>query len=345
MKKILLTAVMYTFLQTAFAQITVVRSDFGSIGDKVYIANIDTFIGANRPTAGQSGANRSWNFSSFVPTTYDSVEFVNISDFPDYPAAANIGIRRGGEVEFYLLNDSFFKSFIVIELTGEELEIPNAVFPVTFASSGSDTINIEQRTTPSELSIPLPFDSIWITLRIIGTRTVDAWGQLTLPNGTYDALRIETLSNTQITIRVKNDSQEWLPLPFQIPGAGTERNYIWMGKNSKYFLAEARVDSVGNLTSLSYQVNRVFPNSVKEINLTSQVLMYPNPAKGMMHVELTGANHFDYSILDLMGREVASGTNNSSSLKLDVSAFENGNYLFLIKTNAGYARKIFSVQQ
>jgi hypothetical protein len=345
MKKILLTAVMYLSLHTAFAQITILRSDFGSIGDKVYTATVDTFIGNNRPTVGQSGANRNWNFSTFVPTFYDSVEFVSIAEFPDAPARANIGIRSGGEIEFYLLNDTFFKSFVQIDQTGDELEITNAAFPVTFGASGSDTITLDNKSTPAELGIPLPFDSIWITFNTIGTRAVDSWGQITLPNGTYDALRIATVSNTQITIRVKNDSQDWTPLPINLPGVGRQFSYIWMGKNSKYYLAEADADSAGNLLSLTYQVDRVFANSIKEINLSADVLVYPNPAKNKLQVELAETvGRFDYTVVDIMGREVAMGTDNQDRLQLDVSSLENGHYVILIKSDNGFARKIFSVQ-
>lgn len=345
MKKLLLTALMCATLHTAFAQITILRSDFGSIGDKVYTANIDTFIGDNRPTAGMSGANRTWNFSSFVPVFYDSVEFINLIDSLNPPARANIGIRSGGEIEFYLLNDTVFRSFLSIPQTGDEIEIPNASFPVTFGATGTDTVTLDNKTTPAALGIPLPFDSIWITINTIGSRMVDAWGQLTLPNATHDVLRIQTISNTVVTVQVKLDSQEWTPFPFNLPGAGQQISYIWMGKNSKYYLAEADADSAGNLTSLTYQVDRVFANSLKEIDLSAQVSLFPNPAKNTLQVQLSGANTFDYSVMDLMGKEVTKGISKQNSLQLDVSTLKNGNYLMLIKTENGFARKMFSVQQ
>jgi len=80
MKKIYLTIAMFAGVIQAFAQIQIVRSDLGQVGDKLYLATIDTF--ATQVNVGAAGANKTWNFSTLVPTAYDSSLFVDPTTIP-----------------------------------------------------------------------------------------------------------------------------------------------------------------------------------------------------------------------------------------------------------------------
>jgi hypothetical protein len=341
MKKIFTLAIVIGSFSCAIAQIQITRSDIGSVGDKVYYGKTDTFS-TTTPTVGQSGANRTWNFMGFTPSSYDSTIFLDATIDPLAPSGANLVILNSDGIEYLAISDSILQRFVVNDATGEDLIITEMVFPLTFGASGNDTIDLSFITTPADLGFPgLPFDSVWVQIKVIATRTVDAWGEITIPTGTFDALRVFTRTINETNIQVKSDTLPWQPLPFPIPGgiAGSGYLYQWIGKNQKYYLAEVEADSIGKILDLSFQVDRVFANNLSKVDMSVATSIYPNPATNVLNVRLKNATAYSYVLIDINGRTVLKGNNVGEILTLDIALIENGQYIMLVESDGMIASK------
>jgi hypothetical protein len=81
-----------------------------------------------------------------------------------------------------------------------------------------------------------------------------------------------------------------------------------------------------------------YPVSVKENNFDKDVIIYPNPGKDVVSVELNPKykGNIKVQLFDLQGRKVIDKnyTANKQVLKLDVSELYNGLYFYNIKTSS-----------
>jgi hypothetical protein len=81
-----------------------------------------------------------------------------------------------------------------------------------------------------------------------------------------------------------------------------------------------------------------YPVSVKENNFDKDVIIYPNPGKDVVSIELNPKykGNIKVQLFDLQGRKVIDKnyTSNKQVLKLDVSELYNGLYFYNIKTSS-----------
>ena len=105
------------------------------------------------------------------------------------------------------------------------------------------------------LDIPGPYlaDSIIITFESINEFIVDGWGQVQMPDSTYDALRIfESLYNSENYLVRLTDTitglSQWAQPPADMQHE--ESRYLWRTNDStiKWNLVEMETDSLGNST-------------------------------------------------------------------------------------------------
>jgi photosystem II stability/assembly factor-like uncharacterized protein len=81
------------------------------------------------------------------------------------------------------------------------------------------------------------------------------------------------------------------------------------------------------------------------INNTSDVILYPNPAAGILNVEVPGLQQASVEIYDAVGNHISSVNKNISSerFSLNISNLSNGIYFLNIKTEGGFVSKRFTV--
>jgi len=75
------------------------------------------------------------------------------------------------------------------------------------------------------------------------------------------------------------------------------------------------------------------PISVQEVRLPHLTRVYPNPANNFVYVKLTNyktGSHAHISIIDLKGKPVYSGSFNNDRLKINVSHWPSGMFMFII---------------
>ena len=259
MKKTILILLLSPFF--CYSQITVTSYNLPNIGDTVIIAS--DF--ANY-TPGNSGANQNWNFSNVAGTPDMMLGFIDplmtpyYNNFPN----SNVCVKLDSATYYYL--DRSTNGLSSLGFVDMGMSYPYAEMLLPTPLNYLDTIINTQVLFEWDTLLSPPLPAFWITgmpgpytidsVKVISgsynKHIVDGWGQIQLPNGTFDALRIFETSlqfdNTsyKMTDTILGTSQ-WVQDPanaFYWEGS----RYSWRTNDSlvKWKLAEIETDSLGN---------------------------------------------------------------------------------------------------
>lgn len=344
MKKIFTTALFSTLVIYSFAQITITRVDFGTIGDRLFYAT-DSLISDSEQVIGKrTGANIVWDLSTYLkPNVYDTADFVQPSTLPNAPEEANLAIVEGGEPGFFFIDNNGVK--IVIPgsefLGGNSTMLSVTKFPFTYGGMPTrDSVTSRIQGTPADFGEEsLPFDSIRVTVKIVSISTVDGWGSLILPSGSQNALRVKNDTKTDIKLEGKLPFiGTWINIPFNTGNAGNQTVIAWYGKGKDYTLAQLELDTNGNVQSIRYQVPVTYPNSLAEnkSNNTFKINASPNPSSQTAFIEFESVANAagSISVFDITGKSVykkeISATAGKNNIEVPVSLLQNGMYFATI---------------
>jgi hypothetical protein len=323
------------------AQISIVRTDIGTIGSKSYLAIRDTFT--QNINVGTADTGKVWNFATATPTEYDSIEFFSTAGYPDAPGDANIVAVQGGSESYFMINDTVWYDIQTNPATQELVYVLRMRFPLTRGMGYSDTTDVELATTPADLGFPLPVDSVKISARVITTANAESSGTLITPKDSYQTLGVRYTQNVSGIVSVKTLPTDTVWTPF-LPINQQEYSYSWFAKNGNFAIAEATLTPAGRVRTLTWQVDSIAPIlSTKRVALQNNLMIYPNPANTVLNIELSDASVFQYQITDITGKVVAEG-NALRKLAYNTAELNNGMYLCVIRTNGEVATKRFVVQ-
>ena len=263
------------------AQITLTQVDFAVSGDAILNVN-DTMPSAGI-LVGDTGS-QTWDFSSLQKHSTDTTFYIDPSTTPyasDFPganlAAAGDGFTgfistTASEVNFVGFVGDFFPPpaaplvvpFMPIQKVME--------FPYTDGSSFQNTSRF--RINFSGASVGAPIDSIGNAQTSIITNTVDAYGMVTTPKGTYNCIRSYVMETSIDSIFIKDPvitSGFWIFLDSALSGIpnptfDTTYTYTWYANSIGGSVAEVETDAPkGTAISASYYLGKplaaYFPTS------------------------------------------------------------------------------------
>jgi len=253
------------------AQITVNQNDFASAGKTVYLST-----GQNNPFLNitATGANSTWDFSTLRSTGQQQIDYLNVSgtnivyalyyaDIFFNPNRSNIALA-GSDIPFnqalgitnpytfYYKNQNMYKK---VGYGGEV-----AGLPAPLALTTPDTIyrfpmnygNIHTTRSDYTVSLPGVLTSVYSQTR---TTTIDGWGTLTTPYGTFDVLR----SKSEV---LGNDSIYADSLGFGVNIPRSKRTeYKWIAKNEDVPILQINTSTVFGIEIISqilFKDNRLF---------------------------------------------------------------------------------------
>ena len=338
------------------AQITVTDVNIANIGDQIGQSedeNSFTLI-----DVGAAGGNQIWDFS-FLQSDQSVISSVESPSMMPHGASypdANICIVTDNEFIYAEKNTSGIYVLGVDDSTFQQslLLLP---FPLTYGSSVTDgpvlfldsvvsgpAVNFllqSQGISPFMLTGGLAHIADTLNIQAEGTANyqVDAWGEVILPMGTFDALRLKIDRSTSTNISVycidtiTGANSAWYPLPFG--DVDNEISYQWYSNNSsaKYFLTEVYVDSYGdpegNIIFLDNVVSKTQDFSKIDINV------FPIPAKNKVFIELGENNDVDIKLIDINGKLMFNATSLTNNYVLDMTNYQSGNYFLNIKFQNG----------
>lgn len=359
-KQLLLAPITALFALASQAQVVVTDADFASPGDVIYMGNATNLpLGT---TVGGTGSAQTWDYSAFVPSDIDTVNFVDPATLPatgSFPAA-NISFKQ-------MNGDAYLnKSAAGIELLGFSGRLVSNGPVITAPFTPSETI----LKFPAQLGVSYTdsalvdlkldiaaqgqgyVDSIHYVRRYYISSSIDAEGTLTLPVGTYNALRckVDETNIDSIWVHALTDNPlfgivaGWQPLPAFLAGVmgvggpvtvKTTHNYRWLANNAKFYLVDMEMDSTGTTpVKAAYREDPTTPlqTAINENTANAGgVKLYPNPANGELFIAVPSTkNTYVMSIYNSIGQMVLSRTLTGSAWH-DVSALTGGIYVVTIR--------------
>ncbi len=321
------------------AQIVIDRTDFGNIDDVLLYAN-DTTLSSNF-SVGAAGANVTWDFSATVAANYyDSSIFIDPTVIPGAPEEANMAVIEGQTPTFINATNSGVK--VVIPLSffgGENAQVSIINFPFTYTDGTTalkDSAKTRVQGTPEDFGYTgVPFDSMRIDVIVHTASLVDGWGTLITPTRSYDALRVKNETDVDVSIQGKLPIVgTWIDVPLEDLDQH-EVIYGWYAKNGVYNIANAALDSAGNVVAFRYQTDSIGPivtTGLVTFNKEIASFVQPNPVND----ELTLTFNSNYSekgtliVFDITGKvlvnEAINIVKNENALKVKTIDMNNGIY-------------------
>ncbi|MDH4474500.1 MAG: T9SS type A sorting domain-containing protein [Fluviicola sp.] len=359
MKKLLLAVGLIPVV--SFGQITLNDTHFPVAGDQLVMSTTFDLTLDYMST----GANYTWDFSGLTPT---GQRFTNYKDISDASFLANLFFGQFGAVPYQA---SYFAPTTdlpldqitsVLPITIDDISLfskstPSALTMVgyEFQISGqgipakSDTIetryefplNYGDAYTSrgyTDLDLNPIYDAKWIQHRYKES-TVDGWGVITTPYGTFDALRIHhrVLENDSIYISL-DTTGIWVGLP--IPEA---HEYEWRAAEEKEAILRVKTSVIlgtETITSIEYR-DTLNGLGLNEAELAFSV--FPNPATDELTVLSTETVQL-ITILNQQGQVVKTIELNGAQPVIPVSDLDAGIYHLVVTTASGKATKLFAKQ-
>jgi hypothetical protein len=311
MKRTLLACMLLlAFAGSGRAQITLGTNDFSFGGDTFRVSNALPFIGMDL----NGSPNYTWDYSQLNMMDQEIIKFIPSSQWPlpllaVFAFSANqatyspinyldtLGIPVTGT--YNMLNNT--STAFVQRGTG--LETPQGTLPVQF--SPPDVIykypvamgNVDSSSSGYTIN-QLP----GIFFRTVKKRvnTVDGWGMLTTPFGTFSVLRIQSVINQHDSIVIDSLGLNFgLDLPEQV-------EYKWLGQDQGMPLLQVNT-SAGLPVQVVYRDSARMLISVPEVAVSDfQFEVFPNPASEHVIVKYTLEKPADvaFEILDASGKLV-----------------------------------------
>ncbi len=343
MKKSLFTSLFILTALWGFSQITITNANIAPEGVTIIQANDTLPDSSIQP--GNSGANQTWNFSAATADYLDTLytELPSWTPYADSFPNANYVIRQtfSGDTSYVFAdrNDDFFaslgyagsmddSSFVTLEVIPQEIIMD---FPVEYGNQRTESFYYQETMVST---IP-GTDSLRFKTATEKSVEVDAWGTITMPNGSYNCLRT-------ITNRTDYDSV-WI----KMAGAWTlvssdttfSLSYDWYTNEIlpgfDLFSLEYTDGVVSNVSFLyATQVG------VSENKNTTAVIA-PNPVKNHTIVQLSEKTTGTLKLYNQSGMCVVQKPVNGSTVALSLESLPAGIYVVVV-TDASKTGKQFT---
>ena len=362
MKRIKLFIIAIIFLgSNTFAQITVTDADLIGVGDIIY-QGWDTTGIPSVINVGNAGANQTWDFSSLQASDWDTTEFISPTGTPYANMYPNANLCFKDDFEYYYLN----KSTSGVELVGVDNLPVNMLFlplPLTYGLTYLDGPNTIMDSSMENMFIPdslAPFislsplldkiDSLNIKITLTNNFNVDAWGDVTIPIGTYASLRInaEETTATSWSAYCSNSGGlggGWYAVPQQLLPGETEtvNHYQWWTNDAsvKFIVADLEVDSAGNVIAASFLT---IPQTSAVTELPEDAItIFPIPTIYQLNIEANFTDLATYKMYNMHGDLILENTFTKNT-KVDLNNIAKGTYLLDISTKEGRITKKIIVE-
>lgn len=323
----------FLFAQTVSAQIILTSANMPVAGKIVERIDCDSAWTASQ-NIGTEGTNQTWDFGSAVSdgNTYQSIYLEPAST----PWAADFSTATLANTD--VVTDS--STFVFLKSTSTEFSTLGFKDPLSVLKYNPAQKLLKfplkyQTTFNQSNSISGSSDGTPISGTQTDTVSVDAWGSVTTPLGTFQALRVKSIIEQDITlfifnIKVNTVQYDWWTKDFVEP---------------VFSYATSTTDFFGDVTtetSSNYLSSQSVGIKALQADETSLSIL-PNPANEAtsIHFSLKKAEKVDFLVYSADGKlvhanrsvECLAGANQHS---MDVSNLENGNYFIAVKTGSRF---------
>lgn len=321
-----------------WAQVTITQDDMPQLGTSYYTVQAPIFDQGDPESL--AGPDFFWDYNDLGIAATDSVAYASVSEVPlqyqlifnnpfsnSYAnrALAIDGFGAGGmEVpledahQFFLVDDDGFydcgyaATFNELPLFGERNPTDRIfVLPLTYGMPADTSESF------FEVDIPTMANVKSYQTR---TNTLDAWGTVVTPSGSYEALRVRSVVNGVDSITIEAFGLE------QVVVRPETVEYRWVSPEMGVPVLQINTTE-GEVSEIRYRLEE------EEVGLATKteridVSLYPNPAADVAHIDLP-ANFSLTSIylFDTSGKQVSGNFSISENqVKINAAAIPNGLY-------------------
>lgn len=292
-------------------QITFEHDDLAVPGDVIerYVDSIPQF------NAGGSGAEQYWDFSTAVADEVVTTTVTTAAATPYASSFAGSNLAMTNDAVNYVYFNSTPASLLTTGAAGDFLNDGQSLvvpfnpsllshqFPRTFGDHFSDDYALAVEADGAAFSV----NKVRLRHRGVVRDTTDAYGQITTPMGTYEALRVKTTDISTDSIWIKLFA--FAPWTFLQTTESITTSYSWLAKETKLAVAEMTFDSLGVPARFTYtSIPPAISTGMTAIG-EAAVELYPSPAQDAFTIRLNGSRDFDHvEVFASDGRAMASVT-------------------------------------
>lgn len=314
MKKSFLFLTLNLLVLFLTAQITISNNDMPAVND-IYNISITTNLQGNNPAL--TGTNFLWDYSQLQPITQRNDTFVPVTSTPlAYQFFFNNSILYPNHKADYAIKGPSF-NFQVVNFTNvfdfykkSSSQYANVGFGANINGIPSST-----RKIPVDVQYVFPLNynnnaisnsAFLVTIPTIGAYgqtqeridTVDGWGSVITPFGTFNCLRVKSILNIIDTLYT---SQFGIGLNFPRP---QQIEYKWLAAGSG--VPVLKITSTAGASQIEYQDNLLV--GIDEIKANpNQINLFPNPAKEitMLNFDVQQAANININIVGIDGKLIS----------------------------------------
>jgi hypothetical protein len=307
MKKISTLLLIACFSIQLTAQTTIISSDMPSPNDSIRMSKA---LNPSMFNFAQTGTNYNWDFSQLTAVSQRTDKYMSVSSTPliynvVFFSKSNLASRRD---DMNLLTIQITDGYNFLKNSSSDFRqvgygasVNGSTIPVTFKSD--DIIyrfpiaigNVDSCDSEWDVNVP---GIGYIGEKKHRVNTVDGWGSITTPYGTFQCVRLRSEIIQEDTVFYTSTS-----MGFTLPQTYTE--YIWLSKTLPFPILKASVPNLGTAATVEYiDSNRQFvgiPQAKAEIiNLE----VYPNPSYSgfSLTINTTSNETSNLKISDFQGR-------------------------------------------
>lgn len=306
----------------------ITAADMPAAGDSLRLSQAAVTLPANAPALTLNGPNQTWNYSGLVPTSqrvqrYNSfatsasglqllyfagANKATISTPQPLPAVAGTALPVTDTKEFFnLVNSLFYSVGFGATVNGTALPVLYAqnydiIYSLPVAYSGGTGYNYSLSNSLITASVP---GTGYLSRKRQRINRADAWGTVTTPFGTFQALRVVTSLADHDSVVVGTGPGQGLDLPLV-------REYKWLVSGVHVPVLTITTATVAGrevVTAVEYRdsYRRFVPLAARGAAGAASFSTYPNPSAVGTALRLAvpaGSGSLTVVGTDLLGRRL-----------------------------------------
>jgi len=343
MKKSLLLIIL--FVSTAgMAQtpITLNQSDMATTGVVVHMG-VDTLSSL---VVTPAGPNQIWNYVLIQQDKQDSMLFLqpNLTPFGSMNPTSNSCYFQLPDTTYaYLITNPTSTSMVGMAqsriIDGHNITASAHFsdyqtmmkFPTHYLDNFKDTSAFDIKLKYGYMFTTILVDSIRIKNKTWITDTIDAWGDIVTPLGTFPSLREKRIQISQDSIWAYALGS-WTDVTSIIGiGMDTVLVYNWYANNMKYAIFQLVVDYATDTVKTASYMNATPTIGIAEINYNNfKLFVYPNPASDYLNIYNTLQGNNILEIYNDEGQKVKTVLMNETEKQINIQELSAGIYYLSI---------------
>jgi hypothetical protein len=373
MKKIIYAALFMSFMISTNAQISLTDNYFPSVGDILVSANASQRT-INLSKTPIKGTNLTWDYSFLrqVQTGVgnDSIRYrlADTSVTKYYPSTdlmvvlndtQKIAINKTTTVfEILGYRGVFINSLpislgrIVFPFVPAQIERRAPVsYPATNTTNWGFFLSVPSSVLPAGVlpaDVLSNIDSIRVTYKSVRRDTIDGWGTLKIPGGSFPVLRESRVSYNSTSVEARLNFlgiYSWLDVTDRVAALGvapidTSRSiYFWSNGAKEPIMVYNLRRNVDSAQTITYKFLPL--TSVKNTEgIAGSFETYPNPAKDVVFFDLKNWKSDSYTLMinDISGKRYHVETvkvNGQQTIRVPLNGFVDGTYITTVTDKDG----------